>query len=332
MRGWRRMLGIASLFVALGGCALVDARATQRERGFEATHPPSGQFIEVDDRRVHVMIEGDGPDLILLHGASGNLRDFSFDLIDRLKGRYRVIAFDRPGLGFSDDIGAQNHSPISQAEFLRRAADQLDVRDPIVMGHSYGGAVAMAWGMRAPSDTAALVIVSGATEPWPGELQGWYRFVGTPIGNRVGPPLMTALAPMSLGDRIMAGIFAPDAVPAGYADHIGVGLAARRANYRNNARQITQLRPFLRVMSQRYADLDLPVEILHGAEDHVVPAQVHAVPLAHDLPNANLTILPGIGHMPQHADPQSVVDAIDRAAIRAGLLASLPDTPQAARN
>lgn len=188
MRGWKRMLGIASLFVALGGCALVDARATQRERGFEATHPPSGQFIEVDGRRVHVMIEGEGPDLILLHGASGNLRDFSFDLIDRLKGRYRVIAFDRPGLGFSDDIGAQNHSPISQAEFLRRAADQLDVRDPIVMGHSYGGAVAMAWGMRAPSDTAALVIVSGATEPWPGELQGWYRFVGTPIGNRVGRP------------------------------------------------------------------------------------------------------------------------------------------------
>ena len=77
---------------------------------------------------------------------------------------------------------------------------------------------------------------------------------------------------------------------------------------------------------------DWGVEILHGAEDHVVPAQVHAVPLARDLPNANLTILPGIGHMPQHADPQSVVDAIDRAAIRAGLLASLPDTPQAARN
>ena len=331
MKGWRRMLGIAGLMAALGGCALVDARAAQRERGFEATHPPSGDFVTVEGRRVHYLIEGTGPDLVLIHGASGNLRDFTFDLVDRLKDRYRVIAFDRPGLGYSDDIGTQTHSPISQAEHLRLAADRLGVSDPIVLGHSYGGAVALAWAMRAPADTAALVVVSGATEPWPGDLQGWYRFVGTPLGNRVGPPLLTALAPLSLGDRIMAGIFAPDAVPAGYGDHIGVGLAARRANYRNNARQITQLRPFLRVMSERYRELDLPVEILHGAEDTVVPARVHALPLSRDLPNAHLTILPGRGHMPQHSDPQAVIDAIDRAAIRAGVASPLA-APQAATN
>ncbi len=83
--------------------------------------------------------------MILIHGASGNTRDFTFDLAKRLDDRYRVIAFDRPGLGWSDSAGDAGVSPLVQADILRAAADQLGVRNPIVVGHSYGGAVAMAW-------------------------------------------------------------------------------------------------------------------------------------------------------------------------------------------
>ncbi|MEE2862026.1 MAG: alpha/beta hydrolase [Pseudomonadota bacterium] len=313
----RAMLGLA-LVAALAGCAVIDARATAREAAFEAQFPPTGQLLEVNGTTVHAHVEGSGPDLILLHGASGNTRDFTFDLVDRLKDGYRVIAFDRPGLGWTDPI-ADNDNPIAQAELLRAAARQLDVNNPIVLGHSYGGAVALAWALRAPSDTAALIVVSGATEPWPGELTGWYAFVGSPVGNRVAPPLLTALTPVAVGERIMAGIFAPQPVPPGYADHIGVGLAARRQTYRANARQITQLRPYLQAMAAGYPRLTLPIEILHGSEDRIVPADIHARPLARDLPNARLTILPGVGHMAHHADPQAVVAAVDRAAARAGL-------------
>ena len=311
------MLGYSLVGALLGGCALVDRRATAREATFEAQTPPTGQLLQVDGVTVHAHVEGRGPDLILLHGASGNTRDFTFDLVGRLSDRYRVIAFDRPGLGWTDSIGAQTDNPIAQAELLRKAARQLGVRQPIVLGHSYGGAVAMAWALRAPHDTAALVIVSGATEPWEGKLKGWYGFVNSDLGTRIAPPLLTALAPVSLGDRIMASIFAPQPVPPGYAEYIGVGLAARRETYRANARQIVQLRPYLRAMAPHYPQLTLPVEIVHGAADRVVPARIHAVPLAQDLPNAALTILPGVGHMPQHAAPDAIVAAIDRAAARA---------------
>lgn len=314
----RSALGLAAVALALTGCGrAIDARATAREAAFEAQFPPTGQLIEVNGTTVHVDIQGRGPDVIMLHGASGNSRDFTFDLVDRLKDRYRVLAFDRPGLGWTDDIGAQTANPIAQAEILRAAATQLGVRDPVVVGHSYGGAVALAWAQRAPSETAALVIISGATMPWPGELTGWFAFLDTPFGDRVGPPLLTALAPISLGDRIMATIFSPQPVPAGYADYIGVGLAARRGNYRANASQINSLRPYLRVMSPQYGALTLPVEVIHGGRDTIVPAGLHGEPLARALPNARLTILPDQGHMPQHGDPQVIVDAIDRAAARA---------------
>ena len=145
-RPTRAMLGLA-LVAALAGCAVIDARATAREAAFEAQFPTTGQLLEVNGTTIHAHVEGSGPDLILLHGASGNTRDFTFDLVDRLKDGYRVIAFDRPGLGWTDPI-ADNDNPIAQAELLRGAARQLDVINPIVLGHSYGGAVALAWARR----------------------------------------------------------------------------------------------------------------------------------------------------------------------------------------
>ncbi len=69
----------------------------------------------------------------------------------------------------------------------------------------------------------------------------------------------------------------------------------------------------------RYPEILLPVEILHGTEDTTVYADIHAKPLAEMLPDAKLTILEGIGHMPHHVVPDEIVAAIERAAVRAGL-------------
>lgn len=306
--------------VVLGGCAaLVDRRATAREAAAVAKFPPTGQFIEVNGGRVHADVSGQGPDVVLIHGASGNTRDFTFDLAKRLDDRYRVIVLDRPGLGWSDSAGDDGVSPLVQADILRAAADQLGVRNPIVVGHSYGGAVAMAWGLRAPGDTAALVILGGATMPWPGGLGGWYALTSSKLGRATVVPLVTAFAPLSRTEDAIEGIFAPDPVPPGYADYVGAGLTLRRETLAMNARQVNGLRPYVVLMSEAYPQLDLPVEIVHGTDDTIVPADIHAIPMNKLLPNAELTLLPGVGHMPHHADPEAIVAAIDRAAARAGL-------------
>ena len=101
---WKKLA--ASLLVALVllGTAVTQYRATVRERAAEAAYPPLGQFIEVDGRRVHALVVGEGPDLVLIHGSSGHVRDFTFSFIDQVKDRYRVIALDRPGLGHSDAL------------------------------------------------------------------------------------------------------------------------------------------------------------------------------------------------------------------------------------
>ncbi|MGQ0566176.1 MAG: alpha/beta fold hydrolase [Gemmobacter sp.] len=300
---------------AVAGCGVVvDRRATARETDAEAAFPPTGRFVTVDGARVHAQVQGTGPDVVLIHGAGGNLRDFTFDLVARLAVDHRVTAFDRPGLGFSDDIGARGASPLVQADHLQKAAALLGVKDPVVLGHSYGGAVAMAWALTDPGATRGVVSVAGATMPWDGGLDTWYHVTGGRIGGATLVPLLTAFVPEARTETALTGIFAPDAVPTGYAAHVGPGLTLRRGSLRANGRQVLALKDHLRAMSPNYPQLKMPFELIHGTADETVYARVHSIPLSQIVPNARLTLIEGAGHMPHHNHPDAVVAAVRRLA------------------
>jgi pimeloyl-ACP methyl ester carboxylesterase len=301
--------------VAVAGCGVVvDRRATSRETAAETTWPPTGQFVTVDGLRVHAHVQGQGSDVVLIHGAGGNARDFTFDLVGRLAADHRVIAFDRPGLGYSDDLGPDGISPLMQAAHLQKAAALIGVRNPVVLGHSYGGAVAMAWALTDPGATRGLVIVSGATLPWEGGLDAWYHVTGGRIGGATVVPLLTAFVPDARTETALQGIFAPDPVPPGYGAHVGPGLTLRRASLRANGRQVIALKAHLAAMSQGYGALRMPVELIHGTADTTVLASVHAIPLSRILSDARLTLINGAGHMPHHSHADTVVASIRRLA------------------
>ena len=103
-----------SLVVILAVVAVTQWHAGVREAEAMRANPPASDFVEVDDVPVHYQIKGEGPDLVLLHGASGNLNDFTMGFTDRLTDRYRVILFDRPGLGWTGRLpgygGAWNNA------------------------------------------------------------------------------------------------------------------------------------------------------------------------------------------------------------------------------
>ncbi|MFN4101581.1 MAG: alpha/beta fold hydrolase [Pararhodobacter sp.] len=303
----------------LAGCASLVA--DRREAGWVADTPPIGQFVEVEGRRVHLIEAGQprgtAPDLVLIHGANGNLRDFTFDLVSRLEDEYRIIALDRPGLGYTDGWGEADSDPRLQARVLREAALQLGLSRPVVLGHSYGGAVALGWALQNPEDTAALVLISAASIPWEGELGLWYRINDTALG---GPArtLVAAFAPEWAVDRAFEGVFDPDAMPEGYNEYTGAGLPLRRASQENNNRQVNRLRDYLAEMRPGYPALPMPIELVHGEADTTVGLEIHSRRFAAEVPAANLTVIPGAGHMPHHAHSDVVIEAIRRATRRAG--------------
>lgn len=321
----RRMLLICAILVAVL-VGVTQWRAAAHERAAEAAHPPAGEIVVIDGVPVHYKIVGQGPDLVLIHGASGNLNEFTMGFAQSLSDRYRVIMFDRPGMGWTGrlpgKIGAWNaaeETPFDQAGLLQRAADEIGVRKPIVLGHSFGGIVAIAWGLSRTDDTAALVLVSAVAEPWPGDLGPTYTIGGTAWGGALLIPLVTAFMSDAYVERSIGSVFAPQNAPDGYAKHLGVGLTLRRESIRANSQQVNALRPHVVEMQKNYGTLTMPIELVHGSADTTVPPTIHAQVFVNDAPNAHLTLLPGQGHMPQQTAQGDVFAAIDRAAARAGL-------------
>jgi alpha-beta hydrolase superfamily lysophospholipase len=140
--GWQTaaLIGAAGLAASL---AYVLAKSSNAERA----HPPQGKFIEVDGVRLHYLERGEGPALVLLHGNGLFASDFDLSgLLDSADKPYRVIAFDRPGFGYSERPGDTTWTPEAQARLIYKALHLIGVERPIVLGHSWGSLVALAPG------------------------------------------------------------------------------------------------------------------------------------------------------------------------------------------
>ena len=311
---------IIVLAVLLGGLALVTQyRAARNEARAEAAYPREGQMLDVDGTPVHAVVMGGGPDVVLIHGASGSTRDMTFALAPALAQNYRVIVLDRPGLGWTTRLDSDGASITEQAALLSAAAAQLGADNPIVVGQSYGGAVALAWAVNHPDQLSALVTLAAASHPWNTPLDTLYRINSSMVGSALVVPLITAFVSPDRVESAVNGVFTPQNAPDGYADHFGPGMTLRRHSLRENALQRASLLDEIRALSPLYPQITVPTEVLHGTADDTVSLSIHSEPLARRVPGAVLTRLVGIGHMPHHVALTDVTAAVDRAASRAGL-------------
>lgn len=290
------------------------ARLAWRAAALRRRFPPVGRIVSVGGRRVHALTLGTGPDLVVIHGSSGQLRDL-LPLIERLSRHFRVTAFDRPGLGHSEAIGVEGISPAGQARHLGRAAAELGIRHPLVLGQSYGGTVALAWGLEVGGAQRAsgLVLVSAPSLPWVGKLDWWYQLTATRLGRALAVPLASALVTEGYVEKMIPGLFAPSKAPEGYTARIGAAMALAPGALGVNADQVNGLLPHVSAMAGKYAGLCLQVEMVHGRKDPIVPMEMHSGALARILPRARLTVLEDAGHMAHHTHPEAVEAACLRA-------------------
>ena len=84
---------------------------------------------------------------------------------ERLAARHRVILIDRPGFGFSARRRGDGSSPAYQAAVLRDVLDKLGVARAIIVGHSWGGTLALTFALDFPERVAGLVLIAAPTHP-----------------------------------------------------------------------------------------------------------------------------------------------------------------------
>jgi pimeloyl-ACP methyl ester carboxylesterase len=127
----------------------------------ERRNAPIGSFTECDGVRLHYLDCGDpaAPCVVLFHGNGSMIQDFTISgLVDLLARRNRVLCFDRPGFGYSQRPRSRIWTATAQAALFVKALNQLGVRNPVMLGHSWGALVAIAFGSRTDYPIRGLVV------------------------------------------------------------------------------------------------------------------------------------------------------------------------------
>jgi pimeloyl-ACP methyl ester carboxylesterase len=281
-------------------------------------HPPRGRFIKVRRIRQHVVELGsaaaDAPPIVLIHGAGCNLEDMRLDLGEQLAARHRVILIDRPGMGWSKRKTREGSAPQFQAAILREVLDRLGVERAVIVGHSWGGALATSFALDYPDRTAALILLASPLYPLAHPTTSLYALFAMPIvgwiyARTLALPIGLPFIGLALGSA-----FLPQLPPRDYLKRSAALLLLRPSTFLANARDMADLKRNLEPQAARYRGLSVPTVVMSGSSDFVVAPQLHAVPFAAAVPRAKLVILPGIGHMLHHVAAERVLAEIEGLA------------------
>ena len=155
------LIAVTLLLIALAALSRAAARRA------EATVPAVGRFVEVPGARLHFVEAGetrDGrPPIVMLHGLAAQLHNFRYALVDDLASDTRVIAFDRPGSGYSTREPGRATTLEQQADAVAAAMDALGLPRALLVGHSLGGALSLAVALRHPQKVSGLALLAPLT-------------------------------------------------------------------------------------------------------------------------------------------------------------------------
>jgi pimeloyl-ACP methyl ester carboxylesterase len=309
------ILGFFGAIVAAGGVLVLFTAIMGRIAA--AAVPPLGRTIEVNGAHLHYVDEGEGPAILMIHGLGGQMRNFTYALKGKLTDRFRVIVVDRPGSGYSSRPSEASASIVNQAKTLAGFIRTLGLEQPLLVGHSMGGAVALAIALNHPECAGGLALISPLSHP--------QESVPEPFGGLAIPVAWlrrlvawTVAVPYAIARSkiMMQAVFGPETAPGDFAVKGGGLLNLRPEIFCASSADLLAVGDDLPAMAGRYSTLNIPVGVIYGADDRVLDATVHGKALTEKIAAADLDLIPGGGHMVLVTQADRVADFIARIAKR----------------
>jgi pimeloyl-ACP methyl ester carboxylesterase len=285
-----RRLGLALLLVVFAAVALPPLWFRLfREPAPEL--PAPGRRVDLaGDVAVNVLEEGAGPAVVLVHGHPGSAYDWRV-LAPALAARgFRAIAYDRVGYGRSDARRDGEYTFAANARELALLLAALDLRDAIVVGWSYGGGTSIVAAQQDPSRIARLVLVGsvGPGLPMGASAVQAVLFSGPVLAWVAAVPPVSAAVQAAMSAGAFSGQPQPDWWRPSLAANLGGGDTRRTMREEGAAYERQAVPDPTRLL--------LPVLVIHGEDDRLVPVAV-GHELARRAPNARLVLVPGGSHM-----------------------------------
>lgn len=278
--------------------------------------PQAGEILPVAGGAIHYTDTGprDGQTLVLIHGLAGTMHNFTYALAGQLSSDYRVITLDRPGSGYStrDEDGLATLP--AQAAMIFEFLDKLGVENPVLVGHSLGGALALAMVLQHKQRIGALALLCPLTAVMPGPpavfkaLEINSGFLRRLIGHTVASPIAKLTR-----DKVLAAVFAPERAPDDFMVRGGGILGLRPSSFIGASADLQGVVLSMEDQTARYStELNVPGGILFGADDRLLSPELHG--RAMQTYGFHYELLPGRGHMIPVTAPEDCADFIRRMA------------------
>jgi pimeloyl-ACP methyl ester carboxylesterase len=279
-----------------------------------ATPRPTGSFVQLaGGLRLHYLERpGASPAVVLLHGLPGTAEDWN--LVTRLLPGRRTIAIDRPGFGYSTG----GYFPESrQLQAVQEVIDRLHLGRPILVGHSYGGTLSLAFAERHPGEVRGLVLVDAAastcahhSEVGAAEvhlLQAMELPVISQIANATFSQLLLKLS----AEQVDSEAFAPGPVAPAHL-HRALAINMKRGNLEAWAGESLVADGVIEGVNRGLRGIAVPAIVIQGSHDQFVKP-LCGQRLAATLPHAHLEMVSG-GHMAPYVHPRVVAAAAQALA------------------
>lgn len=270
-----------------------------------------GETIEISNIKVRYLQIGEGQDIFLIHGSPGSIEDWE-PVIGALALDYRVTAYDRPGQGFSsaENIG---YNLEHNADIAFGLINKFNLKNVIVVGHSYGGAVIMALAVKNPHQVKAFITLGGATYP-SGHINPILYIIKIPF---LGSRLIAVTARLIGLKMIKSGIiqaFKPNenTIPENYLN-IRLKIWLQTKVLISIAREETNLNSDLKKIIPAFGRISKRFFIIHGDDDTLVPKSC-SFKLHKAITNSKLLVLRNTGHQVQYVRPNLLLRTIKEAA------------------
>ena len=285
---------VALALLALLALILFNAVTARR---VTALLPPDGQFIDIDGARLHYVDRGQGPAIVMVHGLGGQTRNFSYALLERLSARHRVILLDRPGSGHSTRPARMSAGLATQSAVVAQFIGALQLERPLLVGHSFGGAVALGVALDHADSVSALALIAPLTHPMH-NAPASMRALAIRSAAKRWLIAWTLAIPLSIRHRkrMVRAVFSPDRPPRDFAVAGGGLLSLRPSSFYATSSDMLAASLDLPALAPRYPQLAVPVRILYGKQDAVLDWREHGQALRDAAPLVELTLVDG-GHM-----------------------------------
>jgi len=313
------MIVVLSFLAAVAMPALLAFLFTAyTARKVEVLLPATGRCVDVPGARLHVReFEGadpGAPAILLVHGLAGQLDHFTYGVTARLAGRHRIVAVDRPGCGYSTRAPGTPADLRTQAAILAALIDRLGLDAPLVVGHSLGGALALALALDHPRHVGGLALVAPLThmqDEVPPVFAG--LTILSPLWRHIVAWTLATPATLRNSRAALDQVFGPEPAPPDFGTRGGGLLGLRPGAFLAASDDLRALPDCLPAQQTRYAELDLPVTVLYGKDDRILDPRAHGQALADKVRGARLELIEG-GHMLPVTNPEATAAFILAAA------------------